>query len=391
MLILGIETSCDETAASLLEVKNNKIRVLSNVISSQVKLHAPYGGVVPSLASREHVKNLPRVLKLALKTGNCTLKNIDLIAVTRGPGLISSLLVGTTFAKTLAWKYKKPIIGVNHMEGHISSNWLPPITGNQKFEYRNSKQIRNSNNQNSKSFEFKIWNLDIVSDFGFRISNLFPALCLIVSGGHTELVLMKDFGNHKLIGQTLDDAAGEAFDKIARILGLGYPGGPAIDAEAAKMESGKIPDSRFQIPNSVKLPRPMLNSKNFDFSFAGLKTAVLYLVRDLTKTYAPSEIRTAIAAEAQKAIVDVLVAKTIKASEKYKTKSIMLSGGVSANKLLRTELEKAAKQIGMKFFKPQMEYTTDNAAMIALAGYFSAKNKKTDWKSVQVDANLSID
>src|SRR3989344_4822868 len=212
MLILGIETSCDETAISLLEVKNNKITVLSNVISSQVKLHAKYGGVVPSLAAREHVKNLPKVIKLALLTTHYSLRNIDLIAITRGPGLVSSLLVGTTFAKTLAWKYKKPIIGVNHLEGHIYSNWLKPIR------------------------EFSILN--------FKFSKkMFPVLNLIVSGGHTELVLMSAKGgsasggkyNYKIIGQTLDDAAGEAFDKIARILGLGYPGGPAISAEAEKL------------------------------------------------------------------------------------------------------------------------------------------------------------
>src|SRR3989338_4064239 len=192
MLILGIETSCDDTAASLLEVRNNSLKVLSSIISSQIKLHAKYGGVFPSLAAREHVKNLPGVIKLALTKKH--LKDIDVIAVTRGPGLISSLLVGTTFAKTLAWKYQKPIIGVNHLEGHIASNWLPPVGSNYQL----------------------------------------PTLCLIVSGGHTELVLMKRVGNYKIIGQTLDDAAGEAFDKIARILGLGYPGGPAIAKEAEK-------------------------------------------------------------------------------------------------------------------------------------------------------------
>ena len=361
MLILGIETSCDETAASVLEVKNNKVKVLSNIISSQVKIHAKYGGVVPSLAAREHVKNLPKVLKLALKTGNCTLETTDLIAVTRGPGLISSLLVGTTFAKTLAWKYKKPIVGVNHIEGHIASNWLVPVGAGFRLQ---------------------------VSGFGF-----FPSLCLIVSGGHTELVLMQNFGKYKIIGQTLDDAAGEAFDKIARILGLGYPGGPAISAEAEKLVVGrgllvigKNEKSEQPTTNNhkliTKLPRPMLKSKDFNFSFAGLKTAVLYLVRDLTKTYPLSKIKTDVAAEAQQAIVDVLISKTIRAAEKYKAKSIMLSGGVSANKLLRTELEKAAAKRGIKFFKPEMEYTTDNASMIALAGYW--QNKKMGVKNKKI-------
>ncbi|MBI2062706.1 MAG: tRNA (adenosine(37)-N6)-threonylcarbamoyltransferase complex transferase subunit TsaD [Candidatus Yanofskybacteria bacterium] len=363
MKILGIETSCDETAASLLEVKNNKIKILSNVISSQVKLHAPYGGVVPSLAAREHVKNLPKVLKLALKIGNYKLENVDLVAVTRGPGLVSSLLVGTTFAQALAWKYKKPIIGVNHLEGHIASNWLP-----------------------SQNLKLKIQNLKSQKNYSLLTTHysLLPALCLIVSGGHTELILINDIGKYKVIGQTLDDAAGEAFDKIARILGLGYPGGPAIEKEAAKVLNKKL---RLKI----KLPRPMLKTKNLDFSFAGLKTAVLYLVRDLTKTYALSKIRTAVAQEAQQAIVDVLVTKTVNAAREYKTKSIMLSGGVSANKLLRQELKTAAEKTGLKFYRPELEYTTDNAAMIALAGFLNyQKNKKVTEKSIKVDANLKL-
>ena len=342
MLILGIETSCDETAVSLLEVKNNRIKILSNAISSQVKLHAKYGGVVPSLAAREHVKNLPKVVKLAL--GKFSIKKIDLLAVTRGPGLVSSLLVGTAFAQTLAWKYKKPIIGVNHMEGHIASNLLKSA------------------------------------------SVPFPALCLVVSGGHTELVLMTNIGKYQIVGQTLDDAAGEAFDKIARLLGLGYPGGPAISREAEKIRDA---DRRLEI----KLPRPMIHSKNFDFSFSGLKTAVLYLVRDLTKTHPLSKIKNAIAAEAQQAIIDVLIAKTMRAAEKYKARSIMLSGGVSANKLLRKELEKATKEKSLKFFRPEIDYTTDNATMIALAGYYNfLKDRRTKlpWQKLKVNANLTF-
>jgi len=352
MLILGLETSCDETAASLVEVKNQKIRVLSNVISSQVKLHAKYGGVVPSLAAREHVKNIGHVLNLATK--NIDLKKIDLISVTRGPGLVSSLLVGTTFAKTLAWKLKKPIVGVNHIEGHILSNFLPKIGKISNFQFLISKQ------------------------------EIFPAMCLVVSGGHTQLILTKDSGKYKIVGETLDDAAGEAFDKIARILKLGYPGGPAISAEAAKFKNSNA-------GLKIKLPRPMINSKNYNFSFAGLKTAVLYLVRDLTRVHPLSKIRTEVAHEAQQAIVDVLVSKTINAAEKYKAKSIMLSGGVSANRLLRFQLQKKAEQKNIKYLQPEMEYTTDNAAMIALAGYFKfLKNKRTDWQSVHVDANLTI-
>jgi N6-L-threonylcarbamoyladenine synthase len=400
MLILGIETSCDETAASLVEIYSAKsrkaetsgksfgrVKVLSNVVSSQVKLHAKYGGVVPSLAAREHVKNLRAVLELALKNGGHKLKDVNLIAVTAGPGLISSLLIGTAFAKTLAWKLNKPIIGVNHIEGHIASNWLPPISENSKFKIQNSKKS-------------KTLNPKLVSDFGFRASDLFPAICLVASGGHTQLILMKGFGKYKIVGETLDDAAGEAFDKIARILGLGYPGGPAI-AKAAQFSI-----FNFQFP--IKLPRPMINSRNLDFSFSGLKTAVLYLDRDLKKKLGkdklPQELICQIAAEAQQAIVDVLVSKTIKAAEEYKAKSIMLSGGVSANKLLRSELQKNAQQKGIKYFQPFAEYTTDNAAMIALAGYIKSLKKsrqaasatqrkakiKESWQDVKADANWEI-
>jgi N6-L-threonylcarbamoyladenine synthase len=353
MLILGIETSCDETAASLIEVKNEKIKVLSNVISSQVKLHAKYGGVVPSLAAREHVKNLRPVLELATKS--IGLKKVDLITVTAGPGLISSLLVGTAFAKTLAWKLNKPIVGANHTEGHIASNWLAPVGKSSKFKVQSSK--------------------------------IFPAMCLVVSGGHTQLILMKGFGKYKTVGGTLDDAAGEAFDKIARILGLGYPGGPVISAAAEK--------AKAQNPKTkIKLPRPMINSKNLDFSFSGLKTAVLYLdmglKKKLSKNKLPKNLISQIAAEAQRAIVDVLVSKTIKAARKYGAKSIMLSGGVSANKLLRSKLQKTAEQREVKYFQPSPEYTTDNAAMIALAGYFNYKSGHGDWEKVQVNANQGL-
>lgn len=358
MKILGIETSCDETSMAVLKVDGKKnLKVLSNVISSQVKIHTKYGGVFPALAAREHAKNIDKVLKLTLKeAGLKSVGEIDLIAVTKGPGLAVALIVGITFAKTLAWKYKKPIVGVNHLEGHICSNWLAP-TG-----------------------EFSILN--------FQLSKkIFPALNLIVSGGHTELVLMKDHGKYKILGETVDDAAGEAFDKIARLLGLAYPGGPLISAEADKFKLA----TSYQQP-VTRLPRPMLNSKNFNFSFSGLKTAVLYLVKDLSSRFNLDEIRPAVAHEAQQAIVDVLVSKTIKAAEKYKPKSILLSGGVSANSLLRTSLNKATKKLGAKYFQPELKYTGDNAAMIALAGYFNyAKSKKkTDRESVKVNANLRI-
>lgn len=359
MLILGIETSCDETSASVVEVKDGIVRVRTNIVSSQIKKHAPFGGVVPSLAAREHVKNLAPVLKRAL--GKTKIKEIDLIAVTAGPGLISSLLVGTAFAKALAYKYQKPILGVNHIEGHIASTWLETV--------KSSRRLPDDN------------------------LRLFPALCLIVSGGHTQLVLMSSYGKYKLIGETLDDAAGEAFDKTARILGLGYPGGPAIAVRADKF---KILDTK-NWALGVKLPRPMLDSKNYNFSFAGLKTAVLYLVRNIKAKQKRLDAitKTSIAHEIQNAIVDVLVQKTIKAARMLKVKSVMLSGGVSANSHLRAELARATDKLGAEFLKPEMEYTTDNAAMIALAGFLKAKNnrqkmKNFGWKNIRADANWEI-
>ncbi|OGN02732.1 MAG: tRNA (adenosine(37)-N6)-threonylcarbamoyltransferase complex transferase subunit TsaD [Candidatus Yanofskybacteria bacterium RIFCSPHIGHO2_01_FULL_43_42] len=354
MMILGIETSCDETAIAVLEIKNGKITVLSNTVSSQVKLHAKFGGVVPNLAAREHAKNIGLVFKLSLKKAGVKDfgKEIRLITVTRGPGLGPSLLVGLAFARTIAWKYNKPLIGVNHLEGHIYSNWLKPVGVNSTL----------------RSF-----------------SKVGPVLNLIVSGGHTELVLMKGHGKYKIIGETLDDAVGEAFDKVARLLGLGYPGGPMISKIAERGDSTRFP-----------LPRPMLNSKNFDFSYSGLKTAVLYLLRDLKESGEKinKQTKADIAASFQKAATDVLVFKTIKAVQEYKVKSLFLSGGVSANKELRKRLATEAKKIGIKYSQPEMEYTGDNAAMIAVAGYFKVKSKnekvKTDWGSIKMDANLGF-
>lgn len=343
MIILGIETSCDETAMSVINVSvKDNIKVLSNVVSSQVKLHAKYGGVVPNLAAREHVKNIRQVFNLALKEAEIKdfQKEIDTIAVTRGPGLGPALLVGLTFAKTTAWLYKKPLVGVNHLEGHIYSNWL-------------SEQ---------------------------PMKDIFPALNLIVSGGHTELVFMKKHSSYKIIGETLDDAIGEAFDKVARLLGLSYPGGPAISKIAEKGNSDKY-----------TLPRPMAKSKNYDFSYSGLKTAVLYLIRDLKLDKPSKQIKADIATSFQKAAIDVLIQKTIRAAKEFGVKSIMLSGGVSANVLLRSDLNKAATEFGVKYFQPKLEYTGDNAAMIAVAGYFTyLRNKKTDHKSVKMDANLGF-
>jgi N6-L-threonylcarbamoyladenine synthase len=364
MKILGIETSCDETAVAIIEIdEKDNISVLSNVVSSQVKLHAKFGGVVPNLAAREHAKNIGKVFKLALKQARIkSINEIDLVAVTRGPGLGPALLVGLTFAKTLAWKNNLPIIGVNHLSGHVYSNWLTLSN-----EQANLK-------------------------FGISNDNPFPIMNLIVSGGHTELALMSardksssgdERHSQKIIGETLDDAIGEAFDKVARLLGLGYPGGPAISKYAENGDPIKYP-----------LPRPMMGSKDYNFSYSGLKTAVLYLIRDIKNTGAEidEKIKADISASFQEAATDVVVRKTIKAAREYRVKSVMLSGGVSANRNLREKLKFACDENGYTFYCPEMKYTTDNAAMIAIASYFASKDKKTshNWQDISMDANLSL-
>ncbi len=345
MTVLAIETSCDETAIAVLDVRGpDDIAVRSNIVSSQIKLHAEFGGVVPNLAAREHVKNIGHVLRTALKKAGVKdfSKEINLIAVTHGPGLGPALLVGITFAKTLAMMHDKPLVGTNHMRGHVYSNWL---------------------NNDFKALKF-------------------PILNLVVSGGHTELVLMKGYEEFELIGETMDDAVGEAFDKVARLLDLGYPGGPAISKIAEHGNTSRFP-----------LPRPMLHSKNFDFSYSGLKTAVLYLLRDLKEqgVEVNDQTKADIAASFQEAAIDVLIQKTFRAAKEYGVGSVMLSGGVSANKLLRDEFEKAAQENNLRYSRPPMEYTTDNAPMIALAGYFAhQKNQKADWRTVDMHPNLSF-
>ncbi|HVZ11322.1 MAG TPA: tRNA (adenosine(37)-N6)-threonylcarbamoyltransferase complex transferase subunit TsaD [Candidatus Paceibacterota bacterium] len=344
MTFLGIETSCDETAIAVLEIEDlEHVSVRSNIVSSQIHLHAPYGGVVPALAAREHAKNIGQVLESALAAAGITdaKKEIDVIAVTHGPGLGPALLVGIAFAKTLAWKYGKPLIGTSHMKGHIFSSWLggTPIA--------------------------------------------FPALNLIVSGGHTELVLMQSLNDFELIGETMDDAAGEAFDKVARLLGLGYPGGPVISKLATQGNPDRFP-----------LPRPMLASKDFNFSYSGLKTAVLYLLRDLKErgVEIDDHVKKDVAASFQNAAIEVLIKKTIRAAEQYGVATVLLSGGVSANPLLREELAGAARRAGLACHQPPLAYTTDNAAMIALAGYieYAYGDSSTDWQSVDMNANLGF-
>jgi N6-L-threonylcarbamoyladenine synthase len=370
MKILAIETSCDETSSSIVEFLDNEIKVLSNIVSSQVKLHARWGGVVPNLAAREHLKNIIPVLKMTFQKSGKTPKDIDLIAVTNGPGLIPALLIGTQTAKTLSYLWEKPLIGIHHVEGHIAANFIRTIYTKDKL--------------------------------------LFPALCLVVSGGHTHLILMKDYLKYEIVGQTLDDAAGEAFDKVARILGIGYPGGPAIAAKAAKSrtenyESNKknkidsmIRDSKF----IIRFPRPMINKNNFDFSFSGLKTAVLYEVKkhpDLAKN---NEYIVEICHEFQQSVIDVLVSKTLKAARKYSPKTIMLAGGVAANKELRKQLVQAIDKNlpNTSCELPTIEYTGDNAAMIAAAAAFrwkkmtKSQKKKSllNWKNLETESNMKL-
>ena len=351
MKILGIETSCDDTAAAVIEAKGGLKKpcfsVLSNVSYSQVAIHKKFGGIVPNLASRAHLQKITPTVKAALLISEIRrISEIDLIAVTRGPGLAPSLLVGINFARALAYRFRKPIIGVNHIEGHIFSNWL----------------------------------------LGEKVN--FPALILVVSGGHTELVLMsakggsasggKDSMGYQIVGQTLDDAAGECFDKSARILGLGFPGGPAIAAEAKKF---KIENLKLKI----SLPRPMVNSNNYNFSFSGLKTAVLYSYKGKNKS--------AMAYEIQEAIIDVLIAKTLKAVKNFQPKTVMIAGGVAANKKLREYLVKKIAPYEIPLLIPNLAYTTDNAAMIAAAGYFNYLKKKpreNSWKNIKTDANLKL-
>ncbi|HCP08364.1 MAG TPA: tRNA (adenosine(37)-N6)-threonylcarbamoyltransferase complex transferase subunit TsaD, partial [Candidatus Moranbacteria bacterium] len=292
MIILGIETSCDETAVSVIKT-NGEISVLANAVSSQINLHSKWGGVVPNLAAREHLKNIIPTLESGMEKAGIKIPDIDLICVTNGPGLIPALLIGTNFAKTISYLWKKPLIGVHHIEGHIYANFI-------------NSQLSDLNSQ------------------------IFPLLCLVVSGGHTQLILMRDHLKYEIVGETQDDAAGEAFDKVARILGLGYPGGPAIAAAAEKYrrdaeKRGKNPRESASVPRKSALPRPMINSKDLNFSFSGLKTAVLYAVKKNPKILEDENLISSLSAEFQQSVIDVLIAKTLKAAEIYKPKTIMLA------------------------------------------------------------------
>jgi len=348
MIILAIETSCDDTGIALIKVdskKKAKIKVLSNIVSSQIEIHKKYGGVYPFLAKREHEKNLPLVFEKAMKQA----KNpkIDVVAVTVGPGLEPCLWTGVNFAKKLVKKLKVSMIPINHIEAHIYANFLKP------------------------KFDFK---------------KVFPAISLIVSGGHTQIILVKTFGDYKILGETRDDAAGECFDKVARMLGLGYPGGPVIEKKAKEFKSRT---SKLEI----SLPRPMMHQKNYDFSFSGLKTAALYHFKSQKpKVQKSQKYIKSMAHELQQAIIDVLIYKTLKAAKEYNVKSIILGGGVSANKELRKQFKKNIKKelLNVSCYLPDVKYSTDNALMITLTAYYLLKNKDKRWKKTIVNANLRL-
>lgn len=321
MKILAIETSCDETGIALLEasgtVRAPRVKVLENLVTTQIPIHREFGGVVPNLAKREHIKNLPILFaQLQAKHPGVT---FDLITVTVGPGLEPALWTGITFAQSLAKEYRVPLVGANHLEGHLYSFLLSQKT-----------------------------------------PVAFPAVALIVSGGHTILLKLDSFSKWRRLGETRDDAAGEAFDKVARLLGLPYPGGPEVERLA-----------RTGNPHAIAFPRPMLAEKNYDFSFSGLKTSVLYYIRDHAK-FSKKDV----AASFQEAALDVLVKKTIRAARESGARSIMLSGGVAANKALRSRLAREAKKIGCAFLVPDFKYNLDNGAMIGIAGYMAYLRKK---------------
>ncbi len=348
--ILAIETSADETGAAVAECRpaSSQIKLLSNIVYSQIAAHRKTGGIVPEVAARAHIPKVLPAIKLALKKARTNLADITAIAVTAGPGLITSLMVGVDTAKTLAYALNLPLIPINHLEGHL----LSALSG----------QERKTKNTKIKTF---------------------PALGLVVSGGHTMLVLIKDIGRYKIIGETLDDAAGEAFDKIAKILDLPYPGGPPLARLAAQGD-----------PKTFDFPRPMLNQKNYDFSFAGLKTAVLYLLLDRKKSGATSDnLKADVAASAQQAIVDVLTEKTRRAAKQYRVKTILIGGGVAANQKLRQTLAKRIKNEmpNTVYCIPSTDLATDNAAMIALAaGYHFMQAHLTTFDKVWADPNMAL-
>ena len=331
--ILAIESSCDETAASV--VRNGR-EVLSNVISSQIDLHKIYGGVVPEIASRKHIERINQVITEALEEANTTLDDIDAIGVTYGPGLVGALLVGVAEAKAIAYATKKPLVGVHHIEGHVSANYIE----NKELEP--------------------------------------PFLCLIVSGGHTHIVRVKEYGEYEIIGRTRDDAAGEAFDKVARAIGLGYPGGPKIDKLAKEGDA-----------SAIKFPKAHIDGAPFDFSFSGLKSAVLNYINSCEMKQIEFN-KEDLAASFQKAVTDVLVSNTIAAAKELKVDQIAIAGGVASNSALRSAMSEACQKAHMRLYYPSPIFCTDNAAMIGAAAYYEYKKGVRDGLTLNAVPNLKI-
>ena len=333
VLILAIESSCDETAASV--VKNGRT-VLSNVISSQIALHTLYGGVVPEIASRKHIEKINQVITQALRDASVTLSDITAIGVTYGPGLVGALLVGVAEAKAIAYARHLPLIGVHHIEGHVSANYI---------EHPDLEP---------------------------------PFLCLIVSGGHTHLVIVKDYGEFEILGRTRDDAAGEAFDKVARAIGLGYPGGPKVDALARKGN-----------PRAIEFPRGKLSDCPYDFSFSGVKSAVLNYLNG-AKMKGEEVNRADIAASFQKSVVDVLVDHTMLAARDFSMDRVAIAGGVASNGALRETMEKACRRRGFRFYRPSPILCTDNAAMIGAAAYYEYRKGTRHGWNLNAVPNLKL-
>ena len=333
VLILAIESSCDETAASV--VKNGR-EVLSNVISSQIALHTLYGGVVPEIASRKHIEKINQVIEAALKEADVTLEEIDAIGVTYGPGLVGALLVGVAEAKAIAYAAKKPLVGVHHIEGHIAANYI---------EHKELEP---------------------------------PFLCLVVSGGHTHLVCVKDYGKFEILGRTRDDAAGEAFDKVARAIGLGYPGGPKID---------KV--SKEGNPDAIKFPRAKVEDAPYDFSFSGVKSSVLNYINGCQmkgEEFSQADV----AASFQKAVTDVLVDNAMHAVEEYGLRKLAIAGGVASNSALRAAMKAACEEKDIEFYYPSPIFCTDNAAMIGVAAYYEYMNGTRSGWDLNAVPNLRL-
>lgn len=331
--VLAIESSCDETAAAVVV---NGREVKSNIIASQIDLHKLYGGVVPEIASRKHIEKINQVVEEALKEADTTLDQMDAICVTYGPGLVGALLVGVGAAKAMAFASGKPLVGVHHIEGHISANFI---------EHPELEP---------------------------------PFMCTVVSGGHTHLVMVKDYGEYEILGKTRDDAAGEAFDKVARSIGLGYPGGPKIDKLAKEGN-----------PDAIAFPRASIDGASFDFSFSGVKSAVLNYINGCkmkNESYSEADI----AASFQKAVVDVLVDHSMKAAKEYHVTKLALAGGVACNQGLRAGMEEACKKNGVQLYYPSPILCTDNAAMIGSAGYYEFKKGVRHGMDLNAIPNLKL-